>query len=402
MKYSAPNTFEINQSAKKNNEIIETEVCIVGAGPGGISAAMNLNKLGIHCVLVDKSEFPRDKVCGESFDGHVFYCLKRINPNYFDEMIEQKIAIKSWHYQFIDENGAELHLKYDKTATPRILTRRIDFDNFLITKIKEMSYVTLLENTNIDKIEHLSDGVLLSSKNKIIKAKIIIGATGATSRFFNIITKKEKRDGDIYTSMRLYFKNSTISNDYKIKTHIFYNPMIMLYTCPLPNGIISVQIGIKQKDAKKYNINLKNKLFEILNTYEPVKNDFVNAELVSKVKGASMSLSYKKAKYYGDRFLLVGALAQSVHPATGFGVGHAMEGGEIAAHFALKAIEKNDFSVNFLKVYEKALYKKLGSEVFASRLLVGSFKYIQRWIPYFFKLINFLQKKNNQTRTKKI
>ncbi len=41
--------------------MIMTDVCIIGAGPGGAAAALQLDRLGISCVVVDKAVFPAIK-----------------------------------------------------------------------------------------------------------------------------------------------------------------------------------------------------------------------------------------------------------------------------------------------------------------------------------------------------
>jgi menaquinone-9 beta-reductase len=56
-------------------------ICILGAGPGGASAALHLANKGIPCVLIDKAVFPRDKVCGDALSGKVVSELKRISPD---------------------------------------------------------------------------------------------------------------------------------------------------------------------------------------------------------------------------------------------------------------------------------------------------------------------------------
>jgi flavin-dependent dehydrogenase len=44
---------------------METEILIVGAGPSGAAAAVQLGQLGIRDVLlVDRDRFPRHKTCG--------------------------------------------------------------------------------------------------------------------------------------------------------------------------------------------------------------------------------------------------------------------------------------------------------------------------------------------------
>ena len=42
----------------------KVKVLIVGAGPAGSTCALLLKKQNIDCLLVDRAEFPRDKICG--------------------------------------------------------------------------------------------------------------------------------------------------------------------------------------------------------------------------------------------------------------------------------------------------------------------------------------------------
>ncbi len=53
------------------SETLNADVAIIGAGPAGATLATLLARKGLCVVLVDKDEFPRDKVCGEffSYDG---------------------------------------------------------------------------------------------------------------------------------------------------------------------------------------------------------------------------------------------------------------------------------------------------------------------------------------------
>ena len=46
-----------------------TDIIVLGAGPGGVAAALQLSNLGIPCTLVDKAVFPRDKICGDAISG---------------------------------------------------------------------------------------------------------------------------------------------------------------------------------------------------------------------------------------------------------------------------------------------------------------------------------------------
>ena len=43
--------------------MIEADAIIIGGGPAGSTCAWKLQQAGMDVVVVDKSDFPRDKVC---------------------------------------------------------------------------------------------------------------------------------------------------------------------------------------------------------------------------------------------------------------------------------------------------------------------------------------------------
>ena len=61
--------------------MIQADVCIVGAGPGGAATALKLSYLGIPSILIDKATFPRDKVCGDAISGKVTTLMSRLDPD---------------------------------------------------------------------------------------------------------------------------------------------------------------------------------------------------------------------------------------------------------------------------------------------------------------------------------
>ena len=57
---------------------IEADVIVVGAGPGGSSAAAHLADAGLDVVLLEKSTFPREKVCGDGLTPRAVKQLIRL------------------------------------------------------------------------------------------------------------------------------------------------------------------------------------------------------------------------------------------------------------------------------------------------------------------------------------
>jgi len=54
------------------------KLLVIGAGPAGVSAAIRLRDLGHEVLLVDRAEFPRDKICGCCLNLAALASLRRI------------------------------------------------------------------------------------------------------------------------------------------------------------------------------------------------------------------------------------------------------------------------------------------------------------------------------------
>jgi len=57
---------------------LDTEVLVVGAGPGGSAAATLLARAGVDVTLVDRAAFPRDKACSEYLSPEALRILHRL------------------------------------------------------------------------------------------------------------------------------------------------------------------------------------------------------------------------------------------------------------------------------------------------------------------------------------
>ena len=55
------------------------DVAIVGAGPAGSSAAIALARKGYSVALLDKEQFPREKLCGDFLNPVSWPLLRELN-----------------------------------------------------------------------------------------------------------------------------------------------------------------------------------------------------------------------------------------------------------------------------------------------------------------------------------
>lgn len=84
--------------------------------------------------------------------------------------------------------------------------------------------------------------------------------------------------------------------------------------------------------------------------------------MTGEIRGHLLPLLTSKNRVSGERFMLCGDAASLVNPATGSGIGQAMQSGRFAGWQALKCFEKNDFTAGFIRSYDNTVYDKIWRE----------------------------------------
>ena len=353
--------------------MIETNVCIIGAGPGGTATALKLSYMGIPCVLIDKASFPRDKVCGDAISGKVTTLLNRLDPQILNRFNRQAEQVDVWGLTFVSPNGKAIQLPFkqnyqkQKDQAPGYVSKRLEFDNFLVEEVKRRDNIHLFLETNISKIERSEKGYLVEDDSRELKinCKILIDASGAHSSFSRKEAGLEKDLKHHAGAVRAYFKNvKGLHEDNFIELH-FVKELTPGYfwIFPLPNGEANVGFGMRSDILKKREVNLRKMLDYLVKEHPKFKERFASAERLGKIVGFGLPLGSKTRKISGDHYMLVGDAGHLIDPLTGEGIGNAFYSGFIAAEQAEQCLLKHDFSASFMRAYDVRVKRVLGSEM---------------------------------------
>ncbi|RPD45365.1 geranylgeranyl reductase family protein [Hymenobacter sediminis] len=371
----------------------DTDICILGAGPGGATAALHLAKAGHCCLLLDRATFPRDKVCGDALSGKVLSELRRIGEELPARLAAEPIQLPSWGIDFYAPNGRRLAVPFKPKYNPVTdrsaghISKRLHFDNFLIEEVRQHPEIDFRENTEVARHEQLPDGrwrLLAPDGSEITTARLLLVANGAQSGFARQVGGHALEPAHHCAGLRAYYRGVTgLHPDNFIELHFIQDFLPgYLWVFPLPNGEANVGVGMLTEAVSKKKVKLRERLDEILQTHPALKERFATAERLGPVRGFGLPLGSKRRPLSGPGYLLLGDAGSLIDPFSGEGISHAMVSGRHAADWAGRAMAAQNFSASFLNGYDQAVYKRLWQELRLSRAMQRLLSY-----PWLFNFV---------------
>src|SRR5262245_59162582 len=153
------------------------DVLIVGGGPAGSSCAWGLRNSGLDVLILDKSSFPRPKVCGGWITPSVLQVLEIDPAVYAQGHLLQ--PIEAFALSCIGQDATTV--SYGEPVSYGI--RRSEFDHFLLQR----SGARLRDGVSIAKIERSGDGWIINGE---FRARLLIGAGGHFCPVARLFKKK--------------------------------------------------------------------------------------------------------------------------------------------------------------------------------------------------------------------
>ena len=324
------------------------DVIVVGGGPAGSMAAWEVAKSGASVCLLEKD---RDI-------GYPVRCGEAVGESGLKQFVEPKeswIASKMERIKLVAPNGSEVQTPFNKEKG-YILNRRIfdyDLSRYAANAgadIYTKSYVKGLKFNN-----GYVSGVTLDflGEEMELDAKIVIGADGISSRIGRWAGLKTSiRMKDMESCVQYSVSNIDIdSNEMVMYIGKDYAPGGYLWIFPKGERFANIGLGISGKYSKHR--SAKSYLDEFM------EKNFPEASVLTTMCGGVPCPKIMKEPI-ADGLMLVGDAAHQINPMTGGGIVSGMKGGWIAGQVAGQAINKSDYSANFLSEYSNRVNKDFG------------------------------------------
>jgi len=368
------------------------DVLILGAGPAGATAALALKEAGLKVALIDKAQFPRDKVCGDAIPGRAVRVLRELSPVYaqaFQQFPKQCFTSQS---AFFVNNHLPIELHWVNQA---YTCARLDFDNWLVELVQKETDTELFLETTPTTIARNEAGITIACQNPSLhfSAPIVIGCDGANSQVRKQFTDFKLELNHYGGAVRVYYQNVTGLQANKTEIYVLkkYLPGYF-WVFPLPDNQANVGFGMLSKYISSRRLNLKTIFHDFIQEHPLLRERFAASTQIGTIQGFGLPFGSHQIQVSGDRFLLCGDAASLIDPATGDGIGNAMLSGKLAAQKVVECFAQNRFDATFLKSYDQQLYGSLQKEFFRRTLLqrvstqfpwlldVGAIAAKQRWI----------------------
>ena len=331
MKHTNSNTFD---------------VIIIGAGPAGSMAAIEVVKSGLSVAIIEKVSLPRRKVCA---GGLVKRATQQI-PSDINYPIDQQC-----HNIALRIDSANIHFSQQRENLVTMVCRSA-FDMALAAHAKSLG-VVVMDNTKVTRIHPEIHHVQVETAQTKLQAKYLIFAEGATARLSNQFWSDERvllpsLEADVYVSdvqFQALKNNATFD----------FGCIQGGYGWIFPKGDhFSIGLAVMNKNA---NVQLQQAFDAYLH-----KLGIENPVSIKNRKGFVIPLTPRQEPLMKGRMMLVGDTAGLVDPITAEGLSHAIQSGRGAGSALVTAFENPE---KVAHIYHTATIQPILDELRVARLI---------------------------------
>ena len=375
----------------------DADVIVVGAGPGGSSAAYHLARAGLDVLLLEKSTFPREKVCG---DG--------LTPRAVKQLVGMGISLDPGEGWFPNKGiriiggGVRIELDWPELSSypgfGLVRTRR-GFDE-IVARAAQRVGARLLEGVTVTG-PVLDDGaqriVGVTARDtaapgngdggteRTYRARLVVAADGNSSRLSLAMGLRKRDDRPLGVAIRTYYTSPRHDDDYLETWLDLWDGSALLpgygWIFGVGDGTSNVGLGLLNTSTSFGHVDYRAMLRRWLATMPP-EWGFGEENQTGPVRGAALPMGFNRTPHYTSGLLLVGDAGGMVNPFNGEGISTAMESGEIAAQVIVQALARPDRASAELALrgYPQALKDAYGGYYTLGRSFVGAIGH-----PWFMK-----------------
>ena len=347
----------------------DADVLVVGAGPAGSTAAAYLARAGLDVLVLEKSTFPRAKVCG---DG--------LTPRAVKQLVDLGVDCSEaagWRHNKglrVVAGGASLELPWPTTGDypdyGAVRTRQ-DFDDLLLrharkqgARVQEATTVTaaVTENGSVVGVEGREGP---DKRPVAYRAPLTLACDGVSARVALSLGMAKDDRRPLGVAVRRYHTSPRSEDDF-LETHLEIWDRRSARPTMLPgygwvfgmgDGTVNVGLGVLAGDRSAGSGDHRG-LLEAWTAEIGLGPETA----VGPIGGAGLPMGFNRTPHARPGLLLVGDAGGMVNPFNGEGIAYAMESAAVASRVAVQALARSGASAEAaLAGYPAAMSDALGS-----------------------------------------
>jgi geranylgeranyl reductase family protein len=325
------------------------DVLVVGAGPGGSTAAYHLARAGLDVLLVERSSFPREKVCGDGLTPRAVNALARMGIDLEDPGFERHDGLR------IRSRKVTLELPWPALRDYPgygLMRTRAEFDELLARRAEKAGAV-LSERT--EAIEPILEGAWVSGARvravdrpdadpTEIRARFVVAADGASSRLAGRAGVRRLSSRPLGIAARRYYRSAYRPGPWlDVWLEMWDGDSVLPgygWLFPLPDGTVNLGAGLLNTFKHFKDVSAQRVFDSFVRSLPPsfgVSEDSAEGRTMS----GPLPMGFNRAPTAVPGLLLVGDAAGVVNPFNGEGIAYAMESGELAAELLHDALVRD-------------------------------------------------------------
>lgn len=328
---------------------------VVGAGPAGSTAAIALCRAGRTVLLLDRQNFPRDKICGDGIPPGSLELLYELG---LQEPLEKAgfYPIEQLHFRTPAGQLLKTRFRPKKTGMGFFIAPRREFDHLL--QQQAIAAGAQFRQAQVNDVIRQGGRVCgvqadIAGRAEFIAARTVIGADGCTSIVARSLAGIKPAPRHRFLAIRGYLEGLA-TNPHAAEFH-WYAEILPGYGWIFPLGSNRANIGLAMRADRLR--RERRKLPELLRNF--LQQPEIKSRLGSDFQLKSVATwplnlaSQQRVPRAFDGALLIGDAAALIDPFSGEGIHNALHSAKLAAGVIDQALSRNDTSLRALQSYEQ-------------------------------------------------